>query len=465
MNIEKLYPGTRACAPVAPQNFVAGVAFCDPPPVAGLGKNRASPPPPSVSATSPTTPPTSLRVWVSPNRTFVRVSTAARLMANYWHQTGKNIKGSSVLGCGRWRAYCADPNHAQIQIDHNGPRFLGHFSCRAVWSCEHCSKARVAQTRSWLRAELIPAVESRGLMGSLITLTLAHSYEEDWQEVVARLFGAYTLMDRRMGKHYPSIGALGKLKALEAPVGVNGLHAHLHLLLIHAKDLDLEDFAETMKKAWAKAVAEVGGAVNDFGFDFKQNCLNDYTAKLETSHEMASHGTKTARQKGKLTSQLLDRAARGDHQAGEEWLRAQRALGGKMRFHAGNLPKKLGISCPSKWEDEAREAELEADRLAYPEPVVIEYPHYMHVHATQPSTGRAGLALILRSARTADKNKVMAMVNALRVAADRVQVARQASKSEMQRIMDAAAVRVLELVEVPVYLQAQALGFSSEPGG
>jgi len=134
-----------------------------------------------------------------------------------------------------------------------------------------------------------------------------------------------------------------------------------------------------------------------------------------------------------------------------------------MRFHAGNLPKKLGISCPSQWEDEAREAELEADRLLYPDPVVIEYPHYMHVHATQPSSGRPGLALILRSARTADRAKVMEMVSALRVAADRAQAAHVASRSEMQRIMDAAAYRVLEPVEVPVYLQAQALGFSSEP--
>ena len=55
--------------------------------------------------------------------------------------------GSSVLGCGRWRNYGADPNIAEIELAENGPRMVGHFACRAVWSCDHCARGRVAQTR------------------------------------------------------------------------------------------------------------------------------------------------------------------------------------------------------------------------------------------------------------------------------------------------------------------------------
>ena len=60
-------------------------------PEAALGKNRASP---------PSTP---------KNREFVRVATASRLMASHWKKTGENLRGSSVLGCGRWRNYGPTP--------------------------------------------------------------------------------------------------------------------------------------------------------------------------------------------------------------------------------------------------------------------------------------------------------------------------------------------------------------------
>ena len=122
-----------------------------------------------------------------PNRSLVRVAVASRLMASHWKKTGENLRGSSVIGCGRWRAYGADSTIAEIQVDHRGPRLLGHFACRSVWSCDHCAKARVAQTRSWLRSALMPALEARGLSGSLVTLTLAHSYADDWAAVVAAL--------------------------------------------------------------------------------------------------------------------------------------------------------------------------------------------------------------------------------------------------------------------------------------
>ena len=174
-------------------------------------------------------------------------------------KTGENLRGSSVIGCGRWRAYGADSTIAEIQVDHRGPRLLGHFACRSVWSCDHCAKARVAQTRSWLRSALMPALEARGLSGSLVTLTLAHSYADDWAAVVAKLYEAFTLFDKRLSKHYAKAGSIGKLKALEAPVGGNGIHPHLHILLTHDASADLAALQSAMCSAWSKAVAEVGG--------------------------------------------------------------------------------------------------------------------------------------------------------------------------------------------------------------
>ena len=417
-------------------------------PTASLGKNRASPP------SRPQ------------NREFVRVATASRLMASHWKNTGNNLKGSSVLGCGRWRNYGADPNIAEIEIPADGaPRMLGHFACRSAWSCDHCARARVSQTRSWLRGALIPAMDAARLSGALVTFTIAHAYGDNWAEVVERLYKAFSLFDKRMAKWYKKVGCVGKLKALEAPVGANGLHPHLHVLMTYAQGVDLVEIEAAMRAAWSKAVAEVGGRVNEHGFDFKADCVNDYLTKMETAHELASHGTKKARGKGRLLGQLLDRAAVGDQRAGAEWLRAQAALGGRMRFHAGGLPKKLDIACPSEWEDEAREAELDAERAERPEPARISYSQLHHLKATG-TTGRAGLAVILRAARTADPDKVLRVVAALcaevdrkEVAADTVQRFADWTDDHFQAIVDAAGLRRMSPDEVPAYIEAKARGF------
>ena len=417
-----------------------------------LGKNRASP---------PSTP---------KNREFVRVAVASKLMAGHWKKTGENLRGSSVLGCGRWRNYGADPNIAEIQIPADGaPRMLGHFACRSSWSCDHCARARVSQTRGWLRGALMPALSVAGLSGALVTFTIAHAYGDDWGDVVDRLYKAFSLFDRRMAKWYRKVGCVGKLKALEAPVGANGLHPHLHVLLTYLAGTDLAELEAAMRSAWSKAVAEVGGKVNEHGFDFKADCVNDYAAKLETSHELASHGTKKARGKGKLLGQLLDRAAIGDTKAGAEWLRAQAALGGKMRFHAGGLPKKLGIPCPSEWEEEP--ADDEGDGGEKPEPVRITYPQVHHLKATG-TTGRAGLAAILRSARSADPARVLRMVAALCAEVDRndtragvIQRFADWPDDFWQRIVDEAGARVLRPDEVPAYIEAKARGYVSRGVG
>ena len=415
------------------------------PPV--LGKNRASPP------------------SVSPNRSHIRVAVASRLMASYWKLNGKNLRGSSVLGCGRWKAYGSDPNIAEIQIDYEGARMLGHFACRSSWSCDHCAKSRVAQTRSWLRTALMPALDDACLSGSLVTLTLAHNYSDDWAEVVSRLFDAFTLMDKRLSKQYKKVGSVGKLKALEAPVGKNGLHPHLHVLLTHGKDVDLAELSQSMRQAWSKAVFEVGGKVNEHGFDFKENCVNDYVAKMEASHEMASHGTKAARLKGKTLAQLLDAAAVGDKKSGAEWLRAQKALGGRMRFHAGTLPKKLGISCPSQWEDEARAEELAKERSERPEPLRITYPQPLHLKATGTIGNRSGIALILRSARSGDSGKVKRIVASLCAEVDRLEDPVKRSfmtwtDDHFAKILEEAETRPMKPEEVAVYLEAKARGLT-----
>lgn len=384
---------------------------------------------------------------------LLRVASAARLVAGHWHETGENLKGSSVLGCGRWKNYGSDPNLAEIEVIEGVPRMLGHFKCGAVWACEACTRVRVAQIRSWIRCALIPAVEARGLSGSLMTFTLSHEYGEDWAVVVERLQSAFKLADRRLSKAYARIGYVGRLKSLEAPVGRNGIHPHFHCLLIHEKGVDLAAFAATAKAAWEKAVTEVGGNVNHHGFDFQPDRLDDYAAKMDTAHEMAAYSTKAGRQKGASLGQLLDRFRRGDLESGANWVRAQKALGGRSRFHAGALPRKLGIVCPSDWVDDELNAVREARKEHQEEAVIITYPQPRHLKATGSLTRRPGLAIILRAARAGKEDKVLAVVDALCADTDKNYSAQKFTDEYLCAVVEAAKVRPLSRSEVLAYLE------------
>lgn len=382
-------PGRYFVAPAVP--FAA--------PQAGLGNNRQTPP------------------GKPYRRGFYRAElrriVAQRLVASHWGDKGENLRGSSVVGCGRWKAF-GHKLVAEIKVEGGEASLSGHFLCGCNWTCESCARKTVARNRSWLRGALFPALRENGLTGSLVTLTLSHTYDIPWEVPVASLKKAFGLMDRRMAKVYRKAGSVGKFKTFEVTVGRNGLHPHFHILLTHRHDADIEALKESMQNAWFAAVDEVGAYCTSRGFDFREDRLDTYVAKLESAHELASQSTKRGRKHGRTLSQLLDGAGAGDETAGAEWIRAIDALGATNRFHAGSLAKKLGISTPSEWEDEpADEAADDAEPQEIPEPVIIEYPLDDHLAATNPASGRAGLALILRAARRGGRAAVLLMVNAL----------------------------------------------------
>jgi hypothetical protein len=392
-------------------------------------------------------------------RPYIRLATAQRLVQGYWANNGENLKGSSVAGCGRWKAFGAPQGVAQIEVAGQKARMTGHFTCGCNWTCDVCARATVARNRGWLRGALFPALKERNKSGSLVTLTLAHTYNEDWAVPVAALKAAFGLMDRRMAKAYKKAGSVGKFKAFEVTIGLNGLHPHFHILLTHDADADLVALEEAMKEAWFKAVEEVGGRCTERGFDFQPNRLNDYTAKMEAAHELSSQSTKQGRKNGKTLSQTLDAAAKGDKEKGAEWQRAIAALKSTNRFHAGNLAKNLDIPTPSEWEEEEvqpdqGDLELQDDTP----PVIIEYALDDHMKATNPGSGRPGLAMILRAAQRGGAPQALRMVDALCRDYDKKRMPTWLSASEPwavePEIIKTAKSRPLSREEVGEYLRA-----------
>lgn len=356
------------------------------------------------------TPPCPVKVTPRKHRSRIRQSTAAGLVAGYWRDKGENLKGSSVVGCGRWKAFGADSLTAEIEVTGDRASMSGHFVCGCNWTCEPCAAATVARNRGWLRGALFPALKARELTASMVTLSIAHSYGAPWSLSVDSLKVAYTLMDRRLAKVYAAAGSVGKFKAMEVTIGVNGLHPHMHVLVTHRLDADVARLEATMREAWFKAVSEAGATCTERGFDFKTGMLSDYVAKMEAAHEMASQSTKQGRRKGRTLSQTLDAAGRGDYTAGVEWRRAIEALGSTNRFHSGALAKNLGIPTPSEYQDDREDEAEQTETVA---PVRIVYPLTDHLTATHSALGRNGLAMILRAAERGGEVSALRMVAAL----------------------------------------------------
>jgi len=349
------------------------------------------------------------------DREFIRVATASKLMAAHFYKTGKNLKGSSVIGCGRWRAkwLVQDKDVAEIHVDEYGARMHGHFKCNSVWTCDHCARIQCAKARSWIRAGLIPSYEKRGYMSSMITLTAAHSYDGDWGLSISRLHDAYKLFDKRLSHEYKAIGSIGKLKALEAPIGANGIHGHFHILVVHRPNMDMIKFENKARSAWKSALNDIGGRCNNHGFDLLINGAPDYVAKMEMAHEMTSPETKTITKAGSTLGQLLDKARKGDEKASAEWYRAIEALQGRSRFHSGKLGEKLGIPPCSEWTDEEIKPASKDDIEVPVKPLKINYPLSQHLKATAPEHPSSGLAVILRVAKRGSVSKVRRIVELL----------------------------------------------------
>ena len=341
------------------------------------------------------------------NRNAIRMSTMSRLFARHYKTTGSNIEGSSAIGCLRWKKFTSKAaGHAEIAITVKDgsvdARMHDHFTCNNFKFCPHCARAGSAKMREYITQVFIPAAERQGYARALMTLTASHRRDCDWKANYADLFyQAVTLFSRRMGKAYKVIGCPGQFRAMESPVGPNGLHLHIHDELLFRPGADLEAFEVVAVRKWQEACKAVGLYCNSHGLHITTDFDPCYIAKDETqkkakatAFELAAYDTKTMGHNRTLFD-LLDACAKGDIEAGDDYIRTTLALQGRARWNIGQLAKKLGIVAPSAWKQTEGEA---ADNTPAPA-MVIAYPIEDHLIATTPEQKRHSLALILRAAR------------------------------------------------------------------
>lgn len=337
-------------------------------------------------------------------RTPLRQHQAARLLNQHYRATKENILGDGLKLCRRAKAHNShNPDTAYIAVSKkDGKTYVNMHDvahCGNAHLCAYCSSVKSAHMRDWLTQIFLPEIDKRGLNIGLLTLTAHHKRDCDWSAFTANFYLALTDFRRSIKYNFDAIGSLGRIRTMESPVGPNGLHIHIHDLFTYKTGANIENFEKVALNKWKAALKKYGLRCNNHGVNLQAHGQFDarYIAK-DIAAEIAAHDTKKKSKSDlKTLFELLDQSRRGDTQAGKDWIRAAKAIQGRNRWNVGQLATKLGIPCPSEWKKPDRQAiDEEAAQL-------IEYPQAHHLVATAPSNERAGLAFILRAARSEAK--------------------------------------------------------------
>lgn len=331
------------------------------------------------------------------NATAIQQHQAARLLTQHYRTTRENILGDGLKLCQRAKAHNSNnPHTAYIAVKQQDGIQVAKMHdvahCGNAHLCAFCSGFKASNMRNWIDHAFLPELKSRGLVTGLMTLTAHHKRDTDWVEFVKNFYRAAEAFGKTMRRDFKAVGSLGRVRGMECPVGYNGLHIHLHDLFTYKLGADIDALNATALKKWKAALRQFGLHCSKRGVDIKKDGDFDprYIAK-----ELASHDTKTNSKSDLVTLfKLLDKSARGDKQAGQDWIRAAKAIQGRDRWNVGQLASKLGIASPSDW----KKPEIVATTDVAPVQL-IEYPQSHHMVATSPNSERAGLAFVFRAAR------------------------------------------------------------------
>jgi hypothetical protein len=331
------------------------------------------------------------------NAASIQQHQAARLLTQHYRATRENLLGDGLKLCRRAKAHnSTNPDTAYIAVKQTQGGYTAQMHdvahCGNAHLCPFCSGFKASNMRAWLDYAFLPEVQSRGLVTGLMTLTAHHKRESDWSAFASNFYAALQDFANTMRRNFKAIGSLGRVRAMESPVGSNGLHLHIHDLFTYKPGADIDALTASALTKWKAALRKHGLHCSKRGVDIKKHGDFDprYIAK-----ELAAHDTKDGSKSDLVTLfKLLDKSARGDKQAGQDWIRAAKAIQGRDRWNVGQLAQKLGIPSPSDW----KRPEIASTTDAAPVQV-ISYPQAHHMVATSPNSERAGLAFILRAAR------------------------------------------------------------------
>lgn len=138
----------------------------------------------------------------------------------------------------------------------------GLMVCGSVWVCPVCASKVSERRRVELKTAFKAHLDSGGHC-TMVTLTFSHSSRDKLDELLTALGKSVQAFSR--GKRHDNfrqeIGLIGKIRAFEITYGENGWHPHIHLLLMHSKEIEpweWSDLEDKLYSMWSGACAKNG---------------------------------------------------------------------------------------------------------------------------------------------------------------------------------------------------------------
>jgi len=271
----------------------------------------------------------------------------------------------------------------------------------------------------------LKAAKDQGLKVVMLTYTFQHSRADALTPMLEAMAGAFESYrgGRQAMRRRQRYGVVGSVRALEVTHSeTNGWHPHVHELVFLAGEADVAMFAAESRRAWERAAAKHGLAMNEHGFrcDDCDQRVADYVAKF--GHEPSAGGwdestelTKWHMKRGREPQRghdehvtpfgLLGYAAEGDARAGALFREYALAFKGRRQlFWSPDLRQMLDMGKEKTDEEVAGEQEQQGVEL-----VVLNRESWRIV------LGNDCRGELLAVARTGDVQQVFVFLEAIGV--------------------------------------------------
>ncbi len=215
----------------------------------------------------------------------------ASMLQGFTHRKRKKSGAERVATCGARRN--ATPALKRVADGDGRVKWTGIQTCGSVWSCLACA-AKVRARRAMEIDRLAKAHIAAGGSLTFITFTLPHVATDSLDELMTAVDRAWANVIKGGAWQYGvkvDFEVIGQVKAVEATLGLNGWHPHLHVLFFHDRptfgsDGSLERFRDALGVKWGVSIErQLGRTIHEYyGVDAvcvrDDEGLGDYVSKI-----------------------------------------------------------------------------------------------------------------------------------------------------------------------------------------
>ena len=206
------------------------------------------------------------------------------------------------------------------RLDDGKAHYHGLVRCGCWHSCPVCGW-QIAMHRAEEVRQVADAHRAAGGAVYLVTFTLPHDLGDPLQPLYHAAVDAYRYVHTgtpwlRMREQ---VGYVGSVRALEATVGANGWHPHLHALVFTSQKLEpsqVEELRSFLYRRWSGRIVTYGfrAPTVERGVTIAESHVDEYLTKMGLGDELA----KGVGKEGEGTSRTPLQVLAGFHLTGDE---------------------------------------------------------------------------------------------------------------------------------------------------